>query len=213
MKGIDKNWLEYALLHSDPVPELLQKLERETYQKVLQPRMLTGPLQGRFLSLVAKLMQPKRILEIGTFTGYATLCLAEGLAEKGEIYTIDHNEELVYFYEKYFKKNHLEKQIHFCLGKAQKILPKLDGPFDLVYLDADKINYDLYFEIALPKMQKGALLIVDNVLWDGKVLGKENEKDSVTKALKEFNVKLKNDDRVQTVMLPLRDGITLSWVC
>ena len=213
MKGINKNWLEYALLNSDPVPELLQKLERETYQKVLQPRMLTGPLQGRFLSLVAKLMQPKRILEIGTFTGYATLCLAEGLAEKGEIYTIDHNEELVYFHEKYFKKTHLEKQIHFCLGNAHEILPMLDGPFDLVYLDADKINYDLYFEIALPKMIKGALLIADNVLWDGKVLGKENGKGSITKALKEFNVKLKNDDRVQTVMLPLRDGITLSWVC
>ena len=169
MKGIDKNWLEYALLHSDPVPELLQKLERETYQKVLQPRMLTGPLQGRFLSLVAKLVKPKRILEIGTFTGYATLCLAEGLAEKGEIYTIDQNEELVYFHEKYFKKNHLEKQIHFCLGNAQKILPKLDGPFDLVYLDADKINYDLYLESALPKMQRGSLLNADNVLWDGKV--------------------------------------------
>ena len=212
MKGIDKNWLEYALLHSDPVPELLQKLERETYQKVLQPRMLTGPLQGRFLSLVAKLVKPKRILEIGTFTGYATLCLAEGLEEKGEIYTIDQNEELVYFHEKYFKKSHLEKQIHFCLGNAQKILPKLDGPFDLVYLDADKINYDLYFECALPIMQRGSLFIADNVLWDGKVLGKENKKDSVTRALKEFNIKLKNDDRIQTVMIPIRDGITLSWV-
>lgn len=212
MEKINPKWWEYACAHSDEVPELLVSLERETHQKILQSRMLSGPLQGRFLSLISKLLQPKKIVEIGTFTGYATLCLAEGLTQNGKIYTIDSNEELVFIQQKYFQKSPLAYQIIPLLGPALNVLPTLKGPFDLVYLDADKINYDKYFEMVLPKMRKGGLIISDNVLWDGKVIGKADVKDDVTKALQAYNQKLKIDSRVQSVMLPLRDGITLSWV-
>lgn len=212
MEKIDPKWWEYALAHSAKVPDLLVSLERETHQKILQPRMLSGPLQGRFLSLISKILQPKKIIEIGTFTGYATLCLAEGLIQKGEIYTIDSNEELVFIQQKYFKKSPQASQIIPLLGPAINILPTLNGPFDLVYLDADKINYDHYFEMVLPKMRRGGLIISDNVLWDGKVIAKADEKDVVTKALQAYNKKVKMDSRVHSVMLPIRDGITLSWV-
>jgi len=209
---MDLKWWEYAFAHSTAVPELLVELERETHQKVLQPRMLSGPLQGRFLSLMAKLLQPEKILEIGTFTGYATLCLAEGLTQNGTIYTVDCNEELVYLQQKYFQQSPKARQIKPLLGAALTVIPNLDGPFDLVYLDADKINYDHYFEMILPKMRKGGLILSDNVLWDGKVLEEATPKDAVTKALQAYNQKLKNDPRVDSVILPLRDGLTLSWV-
>ena len=209
---MNQRWWEYAFAHSAEVPKLLVSLERETHQKILQPRMLCGPLQGRFLSLISKLLRPDKIIEVGTFTGYATLCLAEGLTQKGEIYTIDCNEELVFIQQKYFQKSPQANQIKPLLGSALNVLPLLEGPFDLVYLDADKINYDQYFEMVLPKMRKGGLIISDNVLWDGKVIGKVNAKDEVTKTLQAYNHKLKNDARVHSVMLPFRDGITLSWV-
>ncbi len=174
--------------------------------------MLSGPLQGRFLSLISKLLQPEKILEIGTFTGYATLCLAEGLTQNGTIYTVDCNEELVYLQQKYFQQSPKASQIKSLLGAALTVIPNLEGPFDLVYLDADKINYDHYFEMILPKMRKGGLILSDNVLWDGKVLEEVPPKDAVTKALQAYNQKLKNDPRIDSVMLPLRDGLTLSWV-
>jgi caffeoyl-CoA O-methyltransferase len=211
-EGINENWLAYATAHSDPIPEILVELEKETHQKVLQPRMMSGRLQGRFLSFLSQLMQPKTVVEIGTFTGYATLCLAEGLSENGLIHTIDCNEELERIQKRFFKKSSYSNKIISHLGKALEVLPQIEGPFDLVFIDADKENYDNYFELILPKMRKGGLILSDNVMWSGKVLYEAHSKDSSTLALKKYNQKLRDDDRVQTTLLPLRDGLTLSRV-
>jgi len=210
--SLSERWLNYSQSMSECIPKILLELERETHQKVLKPRMISGPLQGRLLSLLSSLINPKIIIEIGTYTGYSTLCLAEGLSETGVIHTIDCNEELISIQEKFFNKCVYKKKIKRYLGEALTILPKLDGPYDLVFIDADKINYDSYFEEVLPKMKVGGLIISDNVLWSGKVLEKVNSKDLSTMALQKYNEKLKNDPRVKTVLLPLRDGITLSWV-
>jgi predicted O-methyltransferase YrrM len=211
-QAIQEEWIAYALSHSDSVPELLLELEKETHQKVLQPRMLSGPLQGRLLSLFSHLLRPKKILEIGTFTGYATLCLAEGLDKKGVLHTIDCNEELIHFQQKYFTKSTFKNNIQAHLGNALEVLPKLEGPFDLVFIDADKVNYETYFEQVLPKTRSGGLIISDNVLWSGKVLRKADAKDESTLSLQRYNKKRKEDPRVKTVLLPFRDGLTLSWV-
>ena len=208
----NENWINYALLNSDSVPNLLLELEKETYQKVLQPRMLSGSLQGRLLSLFSNIIKPKTILEIGTYTGYSTICLAEGLPKNGKIHTIDNNEELVAIQNKYFKKSGVEKKIFFHLGNAVEIIPKLKGPFELVFIDADKINYEKYFDFVIPKMSKGGLIISDNVMWSGKVLDEFDSIDESTVALKKYNKKLKNDPRVKTTILPFRDGLSLSWV-
>ena len=208
----NENWNNYALLNSDSVPNLLLELEKETHQKVLQPRMLSGSLQGRLLSLFSNIIRPKTILEIGTFTGYSTICLAEGLSKNGKIHTIDNNEELVTIQNKYFKKSGFEKKICFYLGNAVEIIPKLKGPFELVFIDADKINYEKYFDFVIPKMSKGGLIISDNVMWSGKVLDEFDSIDENTVALKKYNKKLKNDPRVKTTILPFRDGLSLSWV-
>ena len=208
----NENWINYALLNSDSVPNLLLELEKETYQKVLQPRMLSGSLQGRLLSLFSNIIKPKTILEIGTYTGYSTICLAEGLSKNGKIHTIDYNEELVTIQNKYFKKSEFDKKIFFHLGNAIEIIPKLKGPFELVFIDADKINYEKYFDFVIPKMSKGGLIISDNVMWSGKVLNEFDSTDENTIAIKKFNKKLKNDPRVKTIILPFRDGLSLSWV-
>ena len=208
----NENWNNYALLNSDSVPNLLLELEKETRQKVLQPRMLSGSLQGRLLSLFSNIIRPKTILEIGTYTGYSTICLAEGLSKNGKIHTIDNNEELVTIQNKYFKKSGFEKKICFYLGNAVEIIPKLKGPFELVFIDADKINYEKYFDFVIPKMSKGGLIISDNVMWSGKVLDEFDSIDENTVALKKYNKKLKNDPRVKTTILPFRDGLSLSWV-
>ena len=208
----NENWINYALLNSDSVPNLLLELEKETYQKVLQPRMLSGSLQGRLLSLFSNIIKPKTILEIGTYTGYSTICLAEGLSKNGKIHTIDYNEELVTLQNKYFKKSEFDKKIFFHLGNAIEIIPKLKGPFELVFIDADKINYETYFDFVIPKMSKGGLIISDNVMWSGKVLDEFDSIDESTVALKKYNKKLKNDPRVKTTILPFRDGLSLSWV-
>ena len=208
----NENWNNYALLNSDSVPNLLLELEKETHQKVLQPRMLSGSLQGRLLSLFSNIIRPKTILEIGTYTGYSTICLAEGLSKNGKIHTIDNNEELVTIQNKYFKKSGFEKKIFFYLGNAVEIIPKLKGPFELVFIDADKINYEKYFDFVIPKMSKGGLIISDNVMWSGKVLDEFDSIDENTVALKKYNKKLKNDPRVKTTILPFRDGLSLSWV-
>ena len=184
-------WSSYALKHSEPIPQLLLELEKETHQKVLQPRMLSSPLQGRLLSFLSQLIKPKKILEIGTFTGYASLCLAEGLQKKGELHTIDSNPELVYLQEKYFSSSEYAKSIHTHLGLALEILPSIEGPFDLVFIDADKVNYNEYFEQVLPKTRKGGLIISDNVMWSGKVIQKPDPKDVSTIALQDYNKKLK----------------------
>ena len=211
-ESLSQQWVNYSQSMSESIPNILLELERETHQKVLKPRMISGPLQGRLLSLLSSLINPEIIIEIGTYTGYSTLCLAEGLSESGVIHTIDCNEELISIQEKFFNKSVYKKKIKRYLGKALTILPKLDGPYDLVFIDADKINYDSYFEEVLPKMKVGGLIISDNVLWSGKVLEVVNSKDLSTTALQKYNEKLKNDPRVKTVLLPLRDGITLSWV-
>ena len=208
----NENWNNYALLNSDSVPNLLLELEKETHQKVLQPRMLSGSLQGRLLNLFSNIIRPKTILEIGTYTGYSTICLAEGLSKNGKIHTIDNNEELVTIQNKYFKKSGFEKKICFYLGNAVEIIPKLKGPFELVFIDADKINYEKYFDFVIPKMSKGGLIISDNVMWSGKVLDEFDSIDENTVALKKYNKKLKNDPRVKTTILPFRDGLSLSWV-
>jgi len=205
-------WTGYAAEHSQEIPPLLEALERETHQKVLQPRMISGPLQGRFLSLLSHLIHPSSILEIGTFTGYATLCLAEGLSKSGVLHTIDCNEELVSLQSRFFNKSPYAHQIHQHLGNALDILPTLEGPFDLVFIDADKVNYSFYFDMLIDKMKPGGMLISDNVLWSGKVLESAADKDESTLALQAYNQKLKQDSRIQSVLLPLRDGLTLSRV-
>ena len=212
-EGINEDWFIYATEHSDNVPGILLELEKETHQKVLQPRMMSCRLQGRFLSLLSNLLKAKTIVEIGTYTGYSTLSLAEGLTDNGKIHTIDRNEELVGIQERFFKKSKFYNKIIRHLGKALEVISTIDGPYDLVFIDADKENYDLYFEAVLPKMQKGGLIISDNVMWSGKVLSEVNNTiDKKTLALKKFNKKLMMDYRVQTTLLPLRDGLTLSRV-
>jgi predicted O-methyltransferase YrrM len=201
---------DYVVSHSEEEPELLQQLTRETYQKILQPIMLSGPYQGRVLSMISKLIRPKTILELGTFTGYATLCLAEGLQAHGEIDTIDVNEELVDFQRKYFNKSNYGKQIHQHLGSAIDIIPTLDKTFDLVFIDADKPNYVNYFNLIISKLNPGGIILSDNVLWHGKVVEPVDEKDHSTKAVLELNTLLKNDKRIETVLLPIRDGLTIS---
>ena len=202
----------YVTIHSQDEPELLAQLNKETHQKILQPRMLSGHFQGRVLSMLSKIIHPKTILEIGTYTGYATLCLAEGLAENGSIDTIDNEEELFDFQQKYFDKSVWANQIKQHLGDGLDILPKLTKKYDLVFIDADKENYINYFHLIVPMMNKGGIILSDNVLWSGKVLEELNPKDITTKILLDYNLLLKADARVETVLLPIRDGLTVSRV-
>ena len=201
---------DYVVKHTEDEPELLQKLTRETFQKILQPRMSSGPYQGRVLSIISKLINPKNILEIGTFTGYSTLCLAEGMQTDGQLHTIDVNEELFDFQRKYFDASEFGSKIIQHLGNALDIIPKLDTTFDLVFIDADKDNYVNYFNLIIDKMNVGGIILSDNVLWSGKVIEPLNPKDKMTKAVLEYNSLLKEDDRVETVLLPIRDGLTIS---
>ncbi|WP_031426157.1 O-methyltransferase [Flavimarina sp. Hel_I_48] len=210
MHFIPEELEDYAAEHSEKEPELLQQLRRETYQKILQPRMLSGHLQGRLLSIVSKLVNPKNILEIGTYTGYSALCLAEGLQPDGLLETIDHNEELAYLQHKYFKASSYASQIKTYVGDALKVIPTLQNTFDLVFIDADKPNYPAYFDLIIPKLNTGGLLISDNVLWNGKVLDPTKNTDPSTQAILKYNSSLANDDRLETVLLPIRDGLTLS---
>ncbi|MBB6680730.1 O-methyltransferase [Aequorivita sp. 609] len=203
---------DYIESHSQPEPELLQKLSRETWQKVLAPRMLSGHLQGRVLSMLSKLIQPKYILEIGTYTGYSALCLAEGMQEDGELHTIDINEELLDFQRKYFDESAFGNQIVQHLGNALEIIPEIDKTFDLVFIDADKSNYPNYLEIILPKLKKGSVILSDNVLWSGKVVEKVKKDDIDTQALLKYNQALNTHPRLETVLLPIRDGLTISRV-
>jgi len=201
---------DYIVSHSEAEPELLQQLTRETYQKVLQPIMLSGPYQGRVLSMISKLIRPKSVLELGTFTGYATLCLAEGLQANGQIHTIDINEELHDFQRKYFNASGYGKQIIQHTGNALDIIPTLNTTFDLVFIDADKPNYSNYFHLVINRLASGGIILSDNVLWHGKVVEALNDKDVATKAVLEYNTLLKNDPRIETVVLPIRDGLTIS---
>ncbi|WP_378183163.1 O-methyltransferase [Aquimarina sp. SS2-1] len=202
----------YVVNHTEKEPELLQQLTRETYQKILQPRMLSGPYQGRVLSMISKLIHPKNILEIGTYTGYSALCLAEGMQKNGVLHTIDINEELEDFQRKYFDLSPYGRQIYQHVGDATEIIPNMDIKFDLVFIDADKPNYSKYFELIIRKMNPGGIILSDNVLWSGKVIEKVAEDDISTNALLAYNQLLVEDHRVETVMLPIRDGLTISRV-
>lgn len=202
---------EYVVAHSENEPQLLQQLTRETYQKILQPRMLSGHYQGRVLSMISKLVNPTCILEIGTYTGYSALCLAEGLKENGSLHTIDVNEELVDFQRKYFDLSPYGNQIHQHLGNALEIIPLLKDTFDIVFIDADKENYASYFELIIDKLNPGGIILSDNVLWSGKIVEtKLKKEDKATPALKAYNKLLKEDKRVETIILPIRDGLTIS---
>ena len=203
---------QYAVDHSENEPELLQQLTRETWQKVLAPRMSSGHYQGRVLSMISKLIHPKNILEIGTFTGYAALCLAEGMQANGTLDTIDINEELYDIQRKYFDASGYGNQIIQHTGNAVDIIPELPNSFDLVFIDADKSNYETYLELLLPKLTSGAVILSDNVLWSGKVVEKVNPKDIDTKALLQYNKILKEHPKLETVLLPIRDGLTISRV-
>lgn len=212
MNFLPKKIDQYAVLHSQQEPEILQELSKETWQKVMNPRMLSGAFQGRVLSMISKLIQPKNVLEIGTYTGYSAICIAEGISENSTIVTIDKNEELEDLQNKYFEKSGFRNQITQHIGNALEIIPRIDKKFDLVFIDADKSNYSNYFHLIIDKMNKGGVILSDNVLWSGKVVEKLDPKDKDTKALIEYNTLLNTDDRVETVLLPIRDGLTISRV-
>lgn len=210
MHFISEKLDDYVVRHSEEEPALLKALTRETYQKVLQPRMLSGHYQGRILSVLSKLIRPKTILELGTFTGYSALCLAEGLDKNGVLHTIDINEELVDFQKRYFDKSDYGAQIVQHLGSALDIIPTIETTFDLVFMDADKPNYINYFHQIIDKLNPGGVILSDNVLWSGKVIESLDPSDISTKIVLEYNRLLKEDSRLETVLLPIRDGLTIS---
>ena len=209
MDFISEKIAEYLSHNSEKEPEILSKLNQETHQKVLQPRMLSGHIQGRFLSLISKIKSPLHILEIGTYTGYGTLCLAEGLAADGKIFTIDRNEELLEIQNKYFEKSGNRDKIIQLTGNAIDILDNLNQTFDLIFIDADKENYIKYFQLVSEKLNPNGIIISDNVLWSGKVVEGDNN-DEETDTLKKFNRILNEDTRFETVIIPIRDGISIS---
>lgn len=206
MEFIDSAIEEYSRVFSGEPSALLQELDRETHAMILQPRMLSGHLQGRFLSFLAKVCRPTTILEIGTYTGYSALCLAEGLNSDGRLITIDINEELETFTRSFFDRSDYKNQIDYRIADAKDELTKIDGPFDLVFIDADKRNYALYYDLIIDKMSPGGVILVDNVLWSGKIVD-ESARDKSTQALREFNQKCLDDPRVDKMLLPLRDGL------
>jgi len=210
MSDIINNKIEdYIRKNSSKEPKILKDLNKETYLKVLNPRMLSGHIQGRFLSIITKLIKPKKILEIGTYTGYSAICMAEGLIENGIIHTIDINEELVSIQNKYFAKSKCNNSIIQHVGDARNIIKRINEKFDLVFLDADKENYIEYYELVIEKVKKGGLIIADNVLWTGKVVEPEKDDDELTQYLIDFNKMINEDDRVENIILPLRDGLNV----
>ena len=211
MEFIDPAIEEYARLFSDSESDLLKELDRETHAMILQPRMLSGHLQGRFLSFISKILRPNLILEIGTYTGYSALCLAEGLRPEGKIITLDVNEELEKFTRSFFDRSEFALQINYRIADAKNEIPTIAGPFDLVFIDADKRNYALYFDLIIQKMNAGGIILVDNVLWSGKIID-EKAQDKSTQALRDFNQKCLEDPRVEKVLLPLRDGLLMMRV-
>jgi len=205
---INKDILEYSEKYSQQEPEILQELNRETHLKILNPRMLSGFFQGRLLSIISKLIKPKKVLEIGTYTGYSAICIAEGMNKNGIIHTIDKNEELNTIQKKYFKKSGLENNIIQYNGCALDIIPKIEEKFDLIFIDADKENYINYFNLVIDKLNNNGVILADNVLWSGKVINSEDH-DLTTNVLREFNKSVNNDNRVENILLPIRDGISI----
>ena len=210
MNFIGEELLNYCITHSSKESEILKELNRQTHIRTLNPRMICGKYQGRFLSIISKIIRPKKILEIGTFTGYSTLCLAEGLDKGGRIDTIDNNFELKKIQNHFFNLSKLQKQINQFTCDAIEIIPKLKDKYDLIFLDADKKNYLNYLDLLIPLLRKKGLLVSDNVLWNGKVINTNDNKDLETEVLKKFNQQLSNHKNLETVLLPIRDGISLS---
>lgn len=202
---------EYILQHIDEEGDLLKNLNRDAHVNLLRPRMLSGHLQGRLLKMFCRLVQPKRILEIGTYTGYATLCLAEGAPDDAEIHTLEVNDELEDFIMKHLHKSKLEDKIHLHIGDALEIIPTLNETFDLVFIDANKRHYCQYYDLIFDKVRPGGLIIADNTLWDGKVLETPHHTDKQTIGIQEFNSMIAKDNRIEKVILPMRDGLTLIW--
>ena len=210
MNYINEHLEDYIIKHSQQEPRILKDLNRETNLKILQPRMISGAHQGRLLSIISKIISPTKILEIGTFTGYSTLCLSEGLTKDGRIHTVDINEELYDLQRKYFKKSPFNDNIIQHLGNALEVIPTMDNNFDLIFLDADKNNYPEYLDVLISKLKIGGVLLSDNVLWDGKVLNPISEKDISTKAIVKYNKLLSQREDMDNVILPIRDGLTIS---
>ena len=210
MEFLDPKLDEYVVSRSENEPELLYELNRDTHMNVLIPRMLSGHLQGRVLSMLSHMIKPKNILEIGTYTGYSALCLAEGMQEGGKLVTMDINEELETRIKDYFNRSEHAGKFELHIGNAMEIIPTLDLDFDLVFIDADKTNYLNYYKMMIEKMKPGTYIVADNVLWSGKVLEDSSSMDPDTKALYEYSEFVKNDDRVQNVLFPIRDGLMIS---
>ncbi len=200
---------QYVEAHTSPESDLLNELNRETNAKILMPRMLSGHLQGQFLRMISHMVQPEQILEIGTYTGYSAICLASGLKTNGCLHTIDINDELSPMVNRYISKANLTGKIKTYTGNALEIIPMLNETFDLVFIDADKINYTNYYDLVFDKVSPGGYLLADNVLWSGKVIDKESDMDNDTKAIVAFNKKIHADKRIQHVLLPIRDGLML----
>ncbi|MBX2958011.1 MAG: class I SAM-dependent methyltransferase [Cyclobacteriaceae bacterium] len=208
MDILNADLLRYAEQHTSSESELLKRINRETHAQVLMPRMLSGHLQGRLLAMISCMLQPKAILEIGTYTGYSAVCLAEGLAPDGKLITIDINEELEERVRQYFNEAGLSKKVDYQIGNALDIIPKLQGPFDLVFIDADKENYARYYDLVFNLVPLEGYILADNVLWSGKVLDQKPDKD--TRAIMDFNRKIQNDTRVENILMPVRDGIMIA---
>ena len=210
MDFIDQKLDTYVCAHSENESELLNELNRQTNLTVLQPRMLSGHFQGRVLSMLSHMIKPNRILEIGTYTGYSALCLAEGLTENGKLITIDINEELEDLTREYIQKAKMENVIDYVIGNAMEIIPTLSEEFDVVFIDADKSNYCNYYKLVFDKVKKGGYIIADNVLWSGKVLDDYYSLDADTKVIVDYNKMIHDDSRVQEVLLPIRDGLMIA---
>lgn len=208
---IEDDLLAYCLDHSEREDPILENIVRQTHLKVLKPRMLSGPIQGKFLELQVKMLKPQTILEIGTFTGYASVCMARGLNEHGRLITLDINEELEDMVRGFFHLSGVGHKIEYHIGNALDLIPKITGNFDLVFIDADKINYSRYYDLVIDRLNPGGIIFADNILWSGKVLESHRKKlDKDTAAILEFNQMVQNDSRVENVMLPIRDGIMMA---
>lgn len=210
MEFLNEKIEAYALAHSQPESEVLKKLNRDTHANVLMPRMLSGHMQGNLLSMLSKMIRPKQILEIGTYTGYSGICLAQGLQSNGKLHTIDINEELEKMVRQFFKEAGLSDKINYYIGNALDIIPSIKETFDIVFIDADKKNYAAYYDLVFDKVNSGGYIIADNVLWSGKILDAPEKMDADTKAIDVFNKKIHADSRVEHMLLPVRDGLMIA---
>ena len=209
MDFLDPRLEEYVLAHTQEETPVLKELNRETYAKVMTPRMLAGQLQGRVLSMLSNMIRPSQILEIGTYTGYSAICLSEGLQENGKIHTIDNNEELQEVVSRYLEEAGITQKVNLYIGDALDIIPSINEIFDLVYIDADKVNYSNYYDLIFDEVRKGGFIIADNVLWSGKVLNNPEEMDEDTKHIVAYSRKVHADKRVENVIFPIRDGLMI----